>query len=44
MLLAYEQSNGNSAVQSFGPADYSNMTELKMAVGIPVPGTANYGC
>jgi RHS repeat-associated protein len=43
MLLAYDQSNGNSAVQSFGPADHSNMTELKMAVGIPVPGTANYG-
>jgi RHS repeat-associated protein len=43
MLLAYNQQTGNSAVQSFGPADHSNLTKLKMAVGLPVSGTANYG-
>ncbi|MBV8207820.1 MAG: hypothetical protein JO041_13585 [Acidobacteria bacterium] len=42
MLLAYDQSNGNSAVQSFGPADHSNMTEAKIFLGTPVAGTANY--
>jgi RHS repeat-associated protein len=43
MLLAYNQQTGDSAVQSFGPANHSNATELEMFVGIPVPGTANYG-
>ena len=43
MLLAYDQSNGKSAVESFGPANHSNLTELAMAIGIPVAGTANYG-
>jgi hypothetical protein len=43
MLLAYDPQSGKSAVQSFGPANHSDATEIKMAVGISVPGTANYG-
>jgi RHS repeat-associated protein len=42
VLLAYDQQSGNSAVQSFGPADHDATTRVEELFSIPVPGTDNY--
>jgi RHS repeat-associated protein len=43
MLLAYNQETGDSAVQSFGPANHDALTRVEEFFSIPVPGTDNYG-
>lgn len=43
VLLAYDQQSGNSAVQSFGPANHDATTRVEELFSIPVPGTDNYG-
>jgi RHS repeat-associated protein len=43
MMLAYDQSTGDSAVQSFGPVSHSASSEAEMGLGIAVSGTGNYG-
>ena len=43
ILLAYDQSTGDSAVKSFGPANHDVLTRIEEFFSIPVPGTDNYG-
>ena len=42
VLLAYDQSNGNTGVQSFGPANHGVGTRIAEGLGIPVAGEDNY--
>jgi hypothetical protein len=41
-MLAYNQQNGTSAVQSFGEANHDTGTDAKMLLGIGVPSTNTY--
>jgi RHS repeat-associated protein len=43
VLLAYDQQSGNSAVQSFGPANHDALSRVEELFSIPVPGKDNYG-
>ena len=43
VLLAYDQQSGNSAVQSFGPANHDALTRVEEGLGMSVDGTDNYG-